>query len=255
MDNYKEFWQNIIQKIEDLKKLDPKCKIIASAKHYHQYQRLPVVSANTIITFEKENKVNLPESYRTYLQYYGAGGAGPADCISSFFSDALRSNIVTASTYPSHVEAIKNCYFLSEDEEHPINKLHGLLSLGHSGLGNNYLVINGKEHGLVWYWDNDYTLCNNGPFDQWYSEWVDKALLYVKSYHNYNKISQNMKFSEIKAIMETKYKINNLEDKLSFHILTFEHLPDASIKILPDYDINKENFTIIDIHEPRGGGL
>ena len=32
----------------------------------HEYQRLPVVSANTIITFEKENKVNLPESYRTY---------------------------------------------------------------------------------------------------------------------------------------------------------------------------------------------
>ena len=86
MNNYKEFWKNIIQKIEDLKKLDPKCKIIASAKHYHQYQRLPVVSANTIIAFEKENKVNLPESY-----------------------------------------------FSSEDEEHPINKLHGLLSLGRSG--------------------------------------------------------------------------------------------------------------------------
>ena len=98
-------------------------------------------------------------------------------------------------------------------------------------------------------------LCNGGQFDQWYSEWVDKALLYIKSYHNYSKISQNMKFSEIKAIMGTKYKINNLENKFSFHFLEFEHLPDAVFRILPDYDINKENFTIIDIEEPMGSGF
>ncbi len=72
---YKEFWDGIKVRVEALKIQDSELQYFG-AKH-HQYRIKPCLSEEDITKFEEKNALQLPEDYRTYLKFFGDGGAGP----------------------------------------------------------------------------------------------------------------------------------------------------------------------------------
>ncbi len=72
---YKEFWDGIKQRVEELKNRDIELEIFG-AKH-HKYLIKPCLSEKELAEFEEENALQLPDDYRTYLKFFGNGGAGP----------------------------------------------------------------------------------------------------------------------------------------------------------------------------------
>ncbi|MFY8000183.1 MAG: hypothetical protein ACOVSW_16430 [Candidatus Kapaibacteriota bacterium] len=72
---YKEHWERIKARVEALKKQDNTLEVFG-AKH-HLYRINHCLAEEEIAKFEQENDIQLPEDYRTYLKFFGDGGAGP----------------------------------------------------------------------------------------------------------------------------------------------------------------------------------
>lgn len=248
--DYKNFWNQIIQKIHQMEQLDPHKVLVSKPQLYKRFERLPTVPEKEIIAFEREHQLTLPENYRSYLQYFGAGGVGPGynSSIFSFYSESFRDNLLLAS-YPSKIEAIKGCNSDIEDGKHPIQDLHGLLKLDR-GMGDYFLVVNGAEHGLVWFWNYEDMICNCDQFDQWYDEWVNRTIELLKNYHAFHSINGSMSFEQIKKTMKVPYTVTPMDgENEPYHRINFENTW-AYIVVEPDYDLNKENFKIIKIKKP-----
>ena len=73
---YKEYWDEIKRRIEEVKNHDSALKLFG-AKH-HQYRIKPCLSEEEITKFEEDHSLRLPEDYRSYLKYFGDGGVGPS---------------------------------------------------------------------------------------------------------------------------------------------------------------------------------
>jgi hypothetical protein len=72
---YKEHWERIKVRVEALKKQDNTLEVFG-AKH-HLYRINHCLAEEEIAKFEQENDIQLSEDYRTYLKFFGNGGAGP----------------------------------------------------------------------------------------------------------------------------------------------------------------------------------
>jgi len=114
-------------------------------------------------------------------------------------------------------------------------------------MGDYFLVVNGAEHGLVWFWNYEDMICNCDQFDQWYDEWVNRTIELLKNYHHL--LDKSMPFKQIKEIMSTSYTVTPIGENSSYHRINFKNTW-AYIVVEPDYDLNKENFKIIKIKKP-----
>ena len=249
--DYKNFWNQIIQKIHQMEQLDPHKVLVSKPQLYKRFERLPTVPEKEIIAFEREHQLTLPENYRSYLQFFGAGGVGPTDTgIFSFYSNGFRDNLSLASSHPSEVKAINGFDADIEDGQHPIKDLHGLLCLGYLGSGEEFLVVNGTEHGLVWFWNDIDMIGNDGQFDQWYENWANRKIELLMNYHAFHSINGSMSFEQIKKTMKVPYTVTPMDgENEPYHRINFENTW-AYIVVEPDYDLNKENFKIIKIKKP-----
>lgn len=91
---YKEFWEGIKTRVEALKIQDSSLAYFG-AKH-HQYRIKPCLSEEEIAEFEEENALQLPEDYRTYLKFFGDGGAGP-------HYGVIPLKLAVSESFPIHI--------------------------------------------------------------------------------------------------------------------------------------------------------
>ena len=170
--HYKEFWQLIRSKVLTMRELDSTLELLPQAK-VHRYYIAPVVSEKTILEFERKNKITLPPSYRSYLQYFGAQGASAYTRTIHFETEIFHKDVSGISDFvpfegtrePTEEEISKGIRY----EQGTVS-----IALGWNPIGPQ-LVLNGEASGYV-FWDScEYIGCE-GEFWQWYSTWTDKAL-------------------------------------------------------------------------------
>ena len=77
--DYLEYWTKLKDEIKTFSEVDDLGVIFGSNTRGfgHEYQILPVVPEKELAEFERRTGLELPLEYRTYLQVFGAGGAGP----------------------------------------------------------------------------------------------------------------------------------------------------------------------------------
>lgn len=163
----KEFWLEAKEKLNLFNKLDD-ADIVFGAQGGHQFQTLPVVSDREILQFERTNKLELPLDYRTFLQHYGAGGAGPFWGILDAREYVLPKSFTTPFPYSDTV------YW--DDMEDPNWEPDGLAVLCHEGCGVEQLLeLNGPTPGQLWCSESDGLLLSYKSFFRFYQHWYEKV--------------------------------------------------------------------------------
>ncbi len=178
MKNYQLFWKDTREQVLIASSLDINRDIIFGADQ-HKYIINPAILDKDIISFEQRSSIRLPDVYRSYLKYYGSGGAGPDYGIYSFSSDRLSHSVGDLSR-DSQLTSISGCD-TDIPETHPIHNLNGVIRVGTAGNPTDYfMVVTGKELGRVFAWNYDDILCDEGLFDDWYQRWINHTLSLLK---------------------------------------------------------------------------
>lgn len=154
----------IQKKIEFLKEHDKRFSLFGS--DYHKYQIEPRLTESEVREFEKREKVQLPQGYRTYLTEIGNGGAGPNYGI--FTLEEARNG----AGFHAPIKDFNNKS--DEEKEHP-----GDLLIGQNGCGIfTWLRIVGPSSGQI---NADFRANNSDPvciaenFLTWYESWLDEV--------------------------------------------------------------------------------
>ena len=147
----------------------------------HHYRFSPVLSEEELRGFERENEINLPDDYRSFLRLVGNGGAGPGYGLIplehsldfAFISDK-RHWLSTPFPYVSEVAAPPE-----DSNEDGFATTTGTLFLCDHGCGDyDRLVINGPARGSVWTdgLANDFPMIPLGlTFLEWYELWLVRS--------------------------------------------------------------------------------
>ena len=77
----KEIYTVIEEKLKKLKNLDKRFAVFGADAHL--YNLKAPIDLKTILQFEKENEIKLPQDYKGFLTYLGNGGAGRSYCMMS----------------------------------------------------------------------------------------------------------------------------------------------------------------------------
>lgn len=217
---YAVLWQTVEKQLLEISALDADFELVFGAKT-HRYQRMPVVDESLVLTFEQDNGIRLPESYRTYLQAFAGGGVGPGHGIESF-NDYVRDIDVSESS--SLKKPAKGSVDYDIDEDHPVHSLHGVARIGTAGNPSDYfLVLNGDLAGEVFWWNYGDAVGFEGPFDHWYQRWLDKISVKLKNYHAFAKVNKNMSWHDIKDLMEVPCQFT--QGDLGKRVARFENTP------------------------------
>ncbi len=143
-----EFWSKAKENIKLFKKLDD-AEIVFGARTRnsgHRYKTLPVVTDKELLKFEKNNGFELPIEYKTFLQTFGAGGAGPYYGIYDFRKNVLPNTYTKPFPYSSTFEFTDD---VSEDD--PIWNYDGLAFICEGGCGIEFFIeLNGNSPGQIW---------------------------------------------------------------------------------------------------------
>lgn len=173
-----EFWSEIKKRVQELLALDYEHKLVFGSTS-HKYDIVPPVSLNTIEAYEAVNDTQLPESYRSYLQFFGSGGCGPYCGIRKFPEQLWQGDL----SKPLKQEIVRGFQFFND----PIPSLaecDGMIQFGVAGVGEAqfFLVVNGPLYGHVvgYNWADMFVVC--GPFDKWYERWIDCAFLGIRQF-------------------------------------------------------------------------
>ncbi|MDR2523539.1 MAG: SMI1/KNR4 family protein [Synergistaceae bacterium] len=191
------------EKLARLKKSDAERKVFGAA--FHKYTLNPTLTEETVVTFEREHGVRLPEEYRLYLLRVANGGAGPFygllalednDDITVHMSAPFPLTADRPFVMPELYEEIgARAGGMDEAEEFRERMLEehftkvnsGVTYLAHEGCGMySVLAVKGAEYGNVWYVD----LANDAgafplvdpksgkslDFLSWFELWLDAAL-------------------------------------------------------------------------------
>lgn len=159
---------------------------IADKIKFKGYKLNPVISIQEVERFELQNKITLPNEYRSFITQIGNGGKGPP------YYDLLTLNEAFIETKSFNKECedflskgfpLTDCW-VWESEENWSEELkerikavyQGILFLGTEGCGQYWtLIISGSLRGQVWnIADVGATPClPNMSFLEWYEYWLD----------------------------------------------------------------------------------
>ena len=131
-----EYWREAREKIEKFKKLDDQ-KLVFGANTFgigHKYEVFPVVTDQEILAFEAKRQLELPLQYKTYLQTFGAGGAGPYYGIEDF------REYVSAGNYEETFPYTETVDYDEMDDDQPIWDYPGLAYLCTAGCGTDFMM-------------------------------------------------------------------------------------------------------------------
>lgn len=178
--DYLDYWAGAKQKIEAFGAQDDR-EIIFGANtrgHGHEYEILPTVPEADLMAFERETGLTLPLEYRTFLEAYGAGGAGPSYGLRDFRDESFRMDLSTP--FP----ATDDVWGPDEEcpEEDPVWKLSGLVYICNHGCGSESLIeLNGPDPGRIWTeWAEG--ILKGQRFFEFYREWFDKTEAALNQY-------------------------------------------------------------------------
>jgi len=224
---YKNFWQEVKQKIKIASLLDKDNNLVLGAET-HRYKIYPPVEVKDILAFEAKNKIELPLNYRTYLQYFGAYGAGPDDGTCDFYGEIITTDVHKTSPIKKFKHPKTNIEVIPRDK-YPISQTEGLIKIGADREPECcYLVINGALKGEVLgcslYEYFDYS---EGSLEEWYSTWIDRIIIKLKNYHLFSTLTKDMNLEQIEEILKVKATICS-ENPHSFSehkIICFKNTP------------------------------
>lgn len=177
--NYTAYWRALREKVPTFEKLDD-VELVFGARtrgQGHNYQILPKVSDEELLRFEKANGFELPVEYRTYLQSFGAGGAGPNYGISDFRKYILPHEFKEPFPYKAEV------YYDEVDDDDPVWDQPGMAFISNAGCGAEFHIeLNGPAPSTIWCaWSE---ACSNyGRFLSFYQTWADKVKMGLERYH------------------------------------------------------------------------
>ena len=182
---FESYWLEMRRKVVELGELlqrtDNGNRLVWGSES-HQFGIWETASEEEIRTFEKDRNTRLPENYRTYLQYFGAGGVGPELGINRFPDVVWSGDLskpLNLDFYPDL--DFTNGYAETEYERGPLFDLDGMLRIGNAGQAQNYLIVSGDLLGNVLCWDRRGGLgWLSGPFDIWYGRWLGVYISWAK---------------------------------------------------------------------------
>ena len=112
----------------------------------HEYQTLPVVPEKELAEFERRTALELPLEYRTYLQVFGAGGAGPDYGIYDFRETVQHEDFSIPFPFT------ETTYSLDEDysDDDPVWDMPGTALICSHGCGiESAIELNGQKPGYL----------------------------------------------------------------------------------------------------------
>ncbi len=173
----------------------------------HDYRTLPVVPDQTLLDFERKSRVALPPSYRTYLQVFGAGGAGPNYGVEDF-NRYVRDRDFSAP-FP-HTESLPE-----DHRELPTYNAElgfpGLAYISDLGCGCEALLeMNGPQPGTVWH-ETEEGFLKQSDFADYYREWARRTRRSIDSH-------ATLRFFARKTDQRGRYpglKLNEILDAVS----------------------------------------
>ena len=179
--DYLDFWAAARAKVGTFDAMDDR-RIIFGARqrgHGHEYKVLPTVPERDLIAYERQTGLTLPLEFRTYLEAFGAGGAGPDYGIYDFRDERYRKDLSTP--FPCREDVWGPDDECPEDD--PVWQLPGLVYICNHGCGSESLIqLNGPEPGSVWAeWSQG--LMKTGRFFQFYQRWLDETEAHLEQYH------------------------------------------------------------------------
>ncbi len=203
MDVHHDIIQRILSKITKLKSLDMNLTLFGAETHNYEFQA--PLSDTSIRQFEKLHQINLPSSYRIFLQQIGDGGMGPY-----YGLEPLEDGLFASLDYKDAKYGLQNLsqpfphidewnlpgdvnnmseeeYQTSEESYFQDDVANGLLRIANFGCGVSVnLVVNGEAYGEVWVDDRcnsngiypDFYFGNEKRLDffAWYELWLDKSI-------------------------------------------------------------------------------
>lgn len=176
--DYLEYWTALKAEIAAFGEIDD-CGVIFGSKvrgSGHGYRILPVVPENELAEFESRTGLDLPLEYRTYLQAFGAGGAGPNYGIHDFHKNVQHK--VFADPFPLTETAYEEDY----GDDDPVWDLPGLAYICSRGCGIEHSIeLNGPNPGRIWC-ESAGVICNCGSFHNFYCVWADETRIRLKNF-------------------------------------------------------------------------
>jgi len=193
-----EFWREARAKIDKFKKLDDQCLVFGANTRGigHFYEVFPLVTDLEIEAFEQEHQLELPLQYKTYLQTFGAGGAGPNYGIVDFRQHVSPGNY--SETFPYTEEV----WYDDMDDDQPIWDYPGLAYLGTAGCGTEYMIeFRGSNPGRLWVnWQEACT--NAGSMIEYYQMWIDKVEPGLERFHRLRALANSRDNLSFEAVVK-----------------------------------------------------
>ena len=203
-----QFWLSAKDKVKQFAKFDDANIVFGASTrgHGHHYQTLPAVTDKEILSFEKKNGIDLPLEYRTFLQTFGAGGAGPYYGIYDFRKNVQPHMFTKPFPYASTVVFADNV-----GDDTPTWSQDGLAGICEAGCGTDYMLeLNGSNPGQVWcIWSEECEII--GSFLEFYREWLEKIDIHLSRYQSLRALQKKhntlrtLKFSNIVSVMNCAY--------------------------------------------------
>jgi len=198
MDSYNELktlWQEVKANVIEMRELDPDCNLISGAQS-HKYKIEPTVSDKNILEFETNNGIELPESYRTYLQHFGSSGASDLNGTNDFVDNISLMDV----SKTSKIRIFEDTQDIV-NKDHPIASPDGLVEIAK---GYNpvvpFLVLNGDARGYVYLWNFGDMVGGLGQYADWYSKWATDALTCLKQVKQMQQVHIGTNLTELQEI-------------------------------------------------------
>lgn len=213
MENIKEQLEAIRIKLARLKELDSSYSGFGSESHKNILNKR--LTQSDIEQYQTKYNIILPEEYAQFLMHIGNGGAGPcygllpleenenSINISEVFPYQFESPLYLEGKYDEFYERMDECESLDEEDavceelneikdREYLDSLKGFIDLNHEGCAMyNILIVNGKDHGCVWFFDfsDDFgTVPLINPesskpmrFLDWYELWLDEQIEFFEN--------------------------------------------------------------------------
>ncbi len=181
--DYLEFWANAREKVKSFDALDDRRMIFgARVRGFgHDYKILPTIPERDLIAFERRTGLSLPLEFRTYLEAFGAGGAGPEYGIYDFRDEGFHMDLSVPFPrsedvwYPDDPES-------DSTEDDPVWQLPGLAYICDHGCATYSLIeLNGPDPGRVWTeWAEG--IMKRSRFVEFYQDWIEKTETRLSQY-------------------------------------------------------------------------
>ncbi len=211
--DYLNYWAKLKDEVKTFGTQDDHGVIFGSRteRFGHDYKVLPVVPEKELVEFERRTGLDLPLEYRTYLQSFGAGGAGPNYGIYDFRETVQNEDFSVPFPLTETTYSIEDDY----PDDDPIWDLPGLAYICSHGCAiESAIELNGPCPGTVWC-ESGTDIFRIGSFFDFYKEWADKTLLRLEKFDRLKCVvdrdsllssAEKIPFEEIVQTMDCGYR-------------------------------------------------